>query len=90
MSTVLEEGTVEGRNYINGEFNPYRVGVEGAESVTEEYHNICPGTGESRGTFPQSTPTEVADTYESARIAFNKWKQKSRTERAEVLDIVAK
>ena len=89
MSTVLEQPTVEGRNYINGEFNVYRTGVEGADFSTEEYHNWNPATGESLGTFPQSTPTEVSNVYGYAREAFETWRKKSRAERAEVLNRVA-
>ena len=74
--------TVEGRNYINGEFVAHRAG--------DEYPNINPATGETLGLFPQTTPTEVSDVYGTARTAFNTWKTKSRTERAEVLYRVAK
>jgi aldehyde dehydrogenase (NAD+) len=80
MNTVLEP-TVEGRNYIDGQFITRREG--------DEYINYNPATGESLGMFPQSTPGEVADTCGTARTAFNKWKNKSRMERAEVLNKVA-
>ena len=81
MSTVLEETAVEGRNYIDGEFVTRREGGE--------YHNINPATGESLGTFPQSTQDEVLEAVNNAKAAFTAWKQKSRTERAEVLYRVA-
>ena len=81
MSTVLEETAVEGRNYIDGEFVTRRDGGE--------YHNINPATGESLGTFPQSTQDEVLEAVNNAKAAFTTWKQKSRTERAEVLYRVA-
>tara|TARA_R110002050_G_scaffold6130_1_gene25927 strand:+ start:299 stop:1813 length:1515 start_codon:yes stop_codon:yes gene_type:complete len=81
MSTVFEQPNVEGRNYINGEFITRREG--------DEYNNYNPATGESLGMFPQSTSGEIADTYGTARTAFNKWRNKSRAERAEVLNRVA-
>ena len=81
MSTVLEETAVEGRNYIDGEFVTRREGGE--------YHNINPATGESLGTFPQSTQDEVLEAVNHGKAAFTTWKQKSRTERAEVLYRVA-
>jgi aldehyde dehydrogenase (NAD+) len=81
MSTVLEQPTIEGRNYINGEFITRRSG--------DEYQNINPATGESLGAFPQSTPGEVSDVYGTARTAFNTWKAKSRVERCEYMYRVA-
>jgi aldehyde dehydrogenase (NAD+) len=81
MSTVLEQPIVEGRNYIDGQFITRREGGE--------YHNYNPATGESLGTFPQSTAGEVADTYGTARTAFNKWKNVSRVKRAEYFSRIA-
>jgi len=81
MSTEIEL-LVEGRNYIYGEFVVRRVGGE--------YDNMNPATGKSLGTFPQSTPTEVSNTYANAREAFPAWRAKSRSERAEILNNVAK
>ena len=90
MSTVLEQTIVEGRNYINGEFVAFRRGVEGSDFTTEEFNNINPATGEVLGTFPQTTPDEVWEVYDNARTAFSSWKAKSRLERAEILNRVAK
>lgn len=82
MSTVMDQLTVEGRNYINGEFVTHRQG--------DEYSNINPATGEVLGTFPESTEDEVLAAVNHAKVAFTTWKQKSRTERAEILYNVAK
>jgi aldehyde dehydrogenase (NAD+) len=81
MSTNTEL-LVEGRNYIYGEFVVRRAG--------DEYDNINPATGKSLGSFPQSTPTEVSNTYANAREAFPAWRAKSRSERAEILNNVAR
>ena len=50
MSTVLDKPTtVEGRNYIYGEFRLCR------RPSMDSFDNINPSTGESLGSFPQST-----------------------------------
>lgn len=69
-----------GRNYINGEF---------ISRSGEEYKNINPATGESLGSFPQSSINEVISAYNYGRAAFSEWKDKSRIERAEILNKVA-
>jgi aldehyde dehydrogenase (NAD+) len=89
MNTIMEQPTVEGRNYVNGEFTAYRRGVEGADFVTEEYHNINPATGESLGAFPQSTKDEVRVAVECTRNAFKEWKNVSRVERAQYFSRIA-
>ena len=72
---------IEGRNYINGEFQTRRAG--------DEYQNINPATGESLGTFPVSTQDQVLEAVNHAKVAFSQWKAKSRLERAEILNNVA-
>jgi len=72
---------IEGRNYINGEFQTRR--------VSDEYNNINPATGETLGTFPQTEQEEVLTAVNHAKVAFSEWKSKSRLERAEILNNVA-
>ena len=66
-------------NYINGEFVYSESG----------YHNMNPATGETLGTFPLSTKSQVLDAVNCAKQAFPSWKAKSRLERAEILNNVA-
>ena len=81
MSTEQEQPTVEGRNYVNGEFVTRRVG--------DEYSNKNPATGESLGSFPQSTQDEVLTAVNRAKVAFTPWKNTSRVKRAEYFSRIA-
>ena len=77
----IEQLTVEGRNYVNGEFVTRRVG--------DEYSNQNPATGESLGSFPQSTQDEVLAAVNHAKVAFTPWKNTSRVKRAEYFSRIA-
>ena len=72
--------TVEGKNYIRGEFLP---------PTGETFENINPAEETSLGKFPLTSHEEVELTCKAAREAFYYWKNLSRIHRAEYLNIVA-
>ena len=77
------EQLVEGRNYIYGEFRICR------RSIVDSFDNINPSTGESLGSFPQSTEHEVDEVVGYARDAFKEWKNVSRVKRAQYFSRIA-
>ena len=81
MNTILEQLTVEGRNYVNGEFVVRRGG--------DEYENINPATGKPLGAFPRSTQDEVLEAVNHAKVASTAWKNTSRVKRAEYFSRIA-
>ena len=87
METILEQpmsvgisSDLDGRNYINGQFN----------RTDLLYEKTNPATGKVLGKFPLSTPTDVDRAVEAARVAFKSWKSISRVQRAEYFYVMAK
>ena len=74
-------------NYYDGNFQTERL-PKGTE-LAGRFENINPCTGESIGSFPKSTSTEVHHVCDIAKKAFPKWKALSRFKRAEYLLKVA-
>jgi len=65
-----------GMNYIDGSFTKNR----------QDFSSYCPYTEEEIGIFPMSTPTDVMEAVEAAKVAFPKWRSLSRVVRAEYFD----
>jgi aldehyde dehydrogenase (NAD+) len=62
-----------GSNYVNGKF----------KSSRKDFNSVNPSNEEILGEFPQSTPEEIQEAIETARVAFSVWKNISRVKRAE-------
>ena len=66
----------EYHHYVDGEW----VAGEGEDFTSEN-----PATGETLGTFPQGTESEVATAVEAANDAHEEWRERSHVDRAEYL-----
>ena len=62
-------------HYVDGEW------IDG----TDTFESENPATGESLGTFPRGTETDVARAVEAAESAFGEWRERSYIDRAEHL-----
>ena len=77
----------DGSNYYEGKFQTERLPKGTALAGT--FENINPCTGETIGSFPKSTSTEVHHVCDVAKKAFGPWSRLSRVKRAEYLLKVA-
>lgn len=73
----MEITNIDIKNFIGGEF----VTNHSKESIP----NICPSTGKSFGSFPDSNHHDALAAIESAHQAFSEWKKWSAHDRAQLL-----